>query len=107
MTSFELVEPHSLEEAFGFLDREDPAVRPVGGGTALMLMMKAQFFKPVRLVSLRHIGARFSGISLDRGWQLLPHRGDDDLLCHGTFTRDPEPLARSRPDHENAGECAS
>jgi carbon-monoxide dehydrogenase medium subunit len=67
MTSFELVEPHSLEEAFGFLDHEDPAVRPVGGGTALMLMMKAQIFKPVRLVSLRHIGGRFSGIALDPG----------------------------------------
>jgi carbon-monoxide dehydrogenase medium subunit len=67
MASFELVEPHSLEEAFGFLDHEDPAVRPVGGGTALMLMMKAQIFKPLRLVSLRRIGGRFSGITLDPG----------------------------------------
>lgn len=64
MASFELVEPRSLEEAFGLLDREDPAVRPIGGGTALMLMMKAQIYKPQRLVSLRRIGGSFSGITL-------------------------------------------
>ena len=29
-----------------------------------MLMMKAQMFKPVRLVSLRHLGARFAGIAV-------------------------------------------
>ena len=64
MTSFDLVEPRTLDEAFSLLDSEDPAIRPIGGGTALMLMMKAQMFKPVRLVSLRQLGARFSGITL-------------------------------------------
>jgi carbon-monoxide dehydrogenase medium subunit len=62
MTPFELVEPTSLKEALGLLDAEDPSVRPVGGGTALMLMMKAGVFKPTRLVSLRKVGGRFSGI---------------------------------------------
>jgi carbon-monoxide dehydrogenase medium subunit len=65
MPAFELVEPRSLEEAFGLLDREDPAVRPIGGGTALMLMMKAQMYKPQRLVSLRRLGGRFFGCRLD------------------------------------------
>lgn len=65
MSSFELVEPQSLEEAFSFLDKEDPAIRPFGGGTALMLMMKARMYKPQRLVSLRHLGERFSGFAFD------------------------------------------
>jgi carbon-monoxide dehydrogenase medium subunit len=64
LTSFDLVEPRSLEEAFAHLDSDDPAVRPIGGGTALMLMMKAQMFKPVRLVSLRHLNGGFAGIKI-------------------------------------------
>jgi aerobic carbon-monoxide dehydrogenase medium subunit len=64
MSSFEFVEPRSLQDAFALLDHEDPAVRPFGGGTALMLMMKSQLYKPRRLVSLRHVGGRFSGFSL-------------------------------------------
>jgi carbon-monoxide dehydrogenase medium subunit len=61
LTSFDLVEPRSIEEAFAHLDSDDPAVRPIAGGTALMLMMKAQIFKPVRLVSLRHLDGGFAG----------------------------------------------
>jgi carbon-monoxide dehydrogenase medium subunit len=64
MLGFDLSEPRTLEEAFALLDSGDPAVRPMGGGTALMLMMKAQIFKPVRLVSLRHIGGPFEGIAV-------------------------------------------
>jgi len=62
MTPFDLAEPTSVKEALGLLDAEDPSVRPVGGGTALMLMMKAGVFRPTRLVSLRKVGGRFSGI---------------------------------------------
>jgi carbon-monoxide dehydrogenase medium subunit len=61
MTPFDLVEPTSLKEALGLLDADDPAVRPLGGGTALMLMMKAGVFRPTRLVSLRKISG-MSGI---------------------------------------------
>ncbi len=64
LASFELLEPRSLGEAFALLDSDDPAVRPFGGGTALMLMMKAQIFKPVRLVSLRLLGGPLHGIEL-------------------------------------------
>jgi aerobic carbon-monoxide dehydrogenase medium subunit len=64
MSSFELAEPHSLDEALGLLDDKDPAIRPIGGGTALMLMIKSQLFKPVRLVSLRHLNGPFTGMSL-------------------------------------------
>lgn len=66
MASFELVEPSSLEQAFALLDRDDPSIRPIGGGTALMLMMKAHLFHPVRLVSLRQVDPRFFGISLSK-----------------------------------------
>jgi carbon-monoxide dehydrogenase medium subunit len=65
MTPFELAEPRSLSEAIGFLDRDDPAIRPIAGGTALMLMMKAGFFRPIRLVSLRHIEERYRRIEAE------------------------------------------
>jgi carbon-monoxide dehydrogenase medium subunit len=55
MTPFELAEPASLAAAIKLLDPDDPAVRPIAGGTALMLMMKAGVFRPTRLVSLRAI----------------------------------------------------
>jgi carbon-monoxide dehydrogenase medium subunit len=57
MTPFELAEPATLEEALQLLDPDDASVRPLGGGTALMLMMKAGVFAPRRLVSLRKISA--------------------------------------------------
>jgi carbon-monoxide dehydrogenase medium subunit len=62
MTPFELVEPTTVKEAIGLLDAEDPSVRPLGGGTALMLMMKAGVFRPTRIVSLRKIGGSLTGI---------------------------------------------
>ncbi len=75
MTPFDLVEPTSLAEALGLLDADDPAVRPLGGGTALMLMMKAGVFRPTRLVSLRKVGG-MSGIKA----------GGDGSLTIGAMT---------------------
>jgi carbon-monoxide dehydrogenase medium subunit len=63
MTPFELVEPASLRDAIALLDPDDAAVRPVAGGTALMLMMKAGVFKPTRLVSLRKAGEGLTRIA--------------------------------------------
>jgi carbon-monoxide dehydrogenase medium subunit len=54
MIPFELAEPTSLSEAIALLDGE--GVRPLSGGTALMLMMKAGVLRPTRLVSLRKLG---------------------------------------------------
>src|SRR5262245_28117572 len=62
MTPFELVEPRTLTEAARLLDTDEPHVRPVAGGTAVMLMMKMGVFQPARLVSLRSVERRFSGI---------------------------------------------
>jgi len=52
MTPFEWAEPKSLKDAVALLDSGDPTVRPMAGGTALMLMMKAGVFRPSKLVSL-------------------------------------------------------
>jgi carbon-monoxide dehydrogenase medium subunit len=64
MIPFELAEPESLPEALVLLDADDGAVRPIAGGTALMLMMKAGVFRPTRLVSLRRAGDDFARIGL-------------------------------------------
>jgi carbon-monoxide dehydrogenase medium subunit len=66
-------------------------VRPIGGGTALMLMMKEQVFRPVRLVSLRRLAPLFGTVSIapDRSmikvgamtnFSELEH--NDDIACH-------------------------
>ena len=54
MSPFELAEPTSLPEAIALLGIEN--ARPLSGGTALMLMMKAGVLQPARLVSLRKLG---------------------------------------------------
>jgi carbon-monoxide dehydrogenase medium subunit len=64
MLPFELAEPRSLRDSIALLDRDDPAIRPIAGGTGLMLMMKAGFFKPIRLVSLRRIEPRYARIAV-------------------------------------------
>ena len=63
MTPFELLEPTSLKEAIAHIDPDDPEVRSIAGGTALMLMMKAGVFRPRRLVSLRKLGDGFTRIA--------------------------------------------
>jgi carbon-monoxide dehydrogenase medium subunit len=65
MIPFDLAEPTSLAAAIKLLDPDDPTIRPIAGGTALMLMMKAGVFNPEKLVSLRKIEAKYSSISAD------------------------------------------
>jgi aerobic carbon-monoxide dehydrogenase medium subunit len=67
---FEMVEPASLKEALSLLDPEDPTVRPVAGGTALMLMMKAGVFQPSRLICLHKIEPEFSRIAVTSSGEL-------------------------------------
>ena len=66
MTPFELVEPASVEEAIAQIDADDSTVRPIAGGTALMLMMKAGVYRPRKLVSLRKLGGEMRGITVSR-----------------------------------------
>jgi carbon-monoxide dehydrogenase medium subunit len=65
MTPFELAQPRSLREAIELLDPEDSSVRPIAGGTAVMLMMKSGLFHPRRLVSLRAVESDYSRIEVD------------------------------------------
>jgi aerobic carbon-monoxide dehydrogenase medium subunit len=88
MTPFELLEPTSLHEAIGLLDPDDPTVRPIAGGTALMLMMKAGVFRPTRLISLRKLGDQLSRIAV----------GADGHLSIGAMT----PLAAMERSDEVA-----
>ena len=62
MSPFALEEPASLAEALALLDPDDPEVRAIAGGTALMLMMKSGLYRPQRLVSLRRLGPALTGI---------------------------------------------
>src|SRR5438270_13777153 len=62
MSPFALEEPASLAEALALLDPDDPGVRAIAGGTALMLMMKSGLYRPQRLVSLRRLGSALNGI---------------------------------------------
>jgi len=62
MTPFELLEPRTLREAARLLDSGETPVRPIAGGTAVMLMMKMGVFRPTRLVSLRSIEKRYSDV---------------------------------------------
>jgi aerobic carbon-monoxide dehydrogenase medium subunit len=55
MAPFELLQPSSLREAIALLDPDGTGIRPMSGGTALMLMMKAGVMRPTRLVSLRRL----------------------------------------------------
>ena len=63
MIPFDLAEPTSLAAAIKLLNPDDPTTRPIAGGTALMLMMKAGVFNPEKLVSLRKIESKYSSIS--------------------------------------------
>ena len=63
MIPFDLAEPTSLAAAITLLNPDDPTVRPIAGGTALMLMMKAGVFNPEKLISLRKIESKYSNIS--------------------------------------------
>ena len=66
MIPFELAEPRSLKAALKLLDTGNPTVRVFGGGTALMLMMKAGVYQPTRLVSLRGIEKRYTKVTSEQ-----------------------------------------
>ena len=70
MIPFELLEPRSLREAAALLDAGEPSVRPVAGGTAVMLMMKLGVLRPARLVSLHAVEKRYSEIAVGADGEL-------------------------------------
>jgi aerobic carbon-monoxide dehydrogenase medium subunit len=85
MIPFELAEPISLSAAVELLDPDDPTIRPMAGGTALMLMMKAGIFHPQKLISLRKVEARCSAIEPEAGGLRI-----GSLTTLGQLERSPE-----------------
>lgn len=71
MAPLEFLVPYSLEEAIELLDPEDAGVRPVSGGTAIMLMMKAGVLTPSRLVSLQRIGMQHEQVRVSEAGELV------------------------------------
>jgi carbon-monoxide dehydrogenase medium subunit len=71
MRPFDFLVPYSLDEALSLLSPNDPEVRPVGGGTAVMLMMKAGVLTPSRLVSLQHIEDKYSAVRVNAQGELV------------------------------------
>jgi carbon-monoxide dehydrogenase medium subunit len=63
MIPFKLVEPTRLQDAVDLLDADDPTIRPLSGGTALMLMMKSGLFVPSTLVSLQQVEDDCRGVT--------------------------------------------
>jgi len=64
MSPFEFAEPACLGEVLALLDPDDPGVRPISGGTALMLMMKSGLYRPRKLISLRLVAGDIDSIRL-------------------------------------------
>jgi carbon-monoxide dehydrogenase medium subunit len=67
MSPFELIEPRTLRDASALIGTDDPSVRAIAGGTALMLMMKSGVFQPSTLVSLRGVEPRYAEITVAEG----------------------------------------
>jgi len=64
LSPFELLEPRSLGDAVAALQSD--GARPMSGGTAVMLMMKAGVLKPTRLVSLRRLSLEGIQVANDK-----------------------------------------
>jgi len=93
MTPFDYLTPHTMAEAITMLDPDDPDIRPVGGGTAIMLMMKAGVLRPTRLVSLRRVETEHRDISVDS--QGVLHIGGMTTLAaleHSPLVREGWPM---------------
>lgn len=59
----EYIEPTTVEEALALLAGGEGEARPLGGGTAVMLLMKYGFLRPSMLVGLRRLAPDLGGIS--------------------------------------------
>jgi carbon-monoxide dehydrogenase medium subunit len=71
MNAFQVLEPETVEEAVHLLGDSEEVVRPIAGGTALMLMLRSGVFQPDTLVSLQRVdgltGIRQDGDELQIG----------------------------------------
>lgn len=71
MVPFEYLVPETFEQAISLLDPDDPNVRPISGGTAIMLMMRAGVLRPTRLVGLQKIAGKHRQVSVNAMGELV------------------------------------
>lgn len=95
MAGFTIEYPGTLAEALSLLDPDDPSVRPVGGGTALMLMMKSQLFHPKRLVCLSRLNDPMTGCHEDGDHIRIGAMTTLSQLEHSPLIADAFPVVRN------------
>ena len=103
MTPFELARAAFPARGGALLDTGEPTVRPIAGGTALMLMMKAGVFRPARLVSLRAVEERYSR-SQRTGRRAADRRHDDAVRAGALASWCASKLPGHHPDAAHAVE---
>src|SRR4029077_16125505 len=103
VTPFELAEPATIAEALALLDPDDPEIRPIAGGTALMLMMKSGLYRPRRLVSLRALDDGLTSIAatLEGGWRIGAMVRLSELECSNALRQAAPVIADTLLTHSN------
>lgn len=92
MIPFSLQEPESLADARTLLDPENPGVRALSGGTALMLLMRSGVFQPERLVSLRRIEKKYRHIAIVNDELHIGAMASLSALEHSPHVHDAAPM---------------
>jgi len=70
MKPFELQFPETIEQTVSLLTDNNSQIKPISGGTALMLMMKAGVYEPEALVSLSQVKT-LKGLNMNEHGELL------------------------------------
>jgi carbon-monoxide dehydrogenase medium subunit len=70
MKPFELQFPETIEQTVTLLTDSNSQIKPMSGGTALMLMMKAGIYEPETLVSLSQVNT-LKGLTMNEHGELL------------------------------------
>jgi carbon-monoxide dehydrogenase medium subunit len=107
MVKFDYIEPESIEDACGFLERHGEDARLIAGGTALVIWMRMKLLNPRVVVSLAKIPAfdsiRFdpkSGLTIGAGArhrdvELHPAVREHYPLLYETFRKVAQPRIRN------------
>jgi len=70
MKPFELQFPKTIEQTVSFLTDNNSQIKPISGGTALMLMMKAGVYEPESLISLTKVNT-LKGLTMNEHGELF------------------------------------
>jgi len=70
MKPFEIQFPETIEQTVSLLSNNNSQIKPISGGTALMLMMKAGVYEPESLISLSKVNI-LRGITMNENGDLI------------------------------------